>query len=721
MITKITLDKVASYKNATSLETDKKVNLIYGLNGTGKTTLADYLYSLSDSSFSNCSVEGLNAEELLVYSKRFIHDYFFQPDSLKGIFTLSKENKEAAEKVKNAKIEIVKLDKQKTDEITKKEKLESSFNDKTKVVEEKVWEIKTNYAGGDRVLEYCLEGVKGNKQSLFNKLLKISLPETKPPETIEVLKKDVEAIQGNTPTRYDLFQEIKPLQQNIEDNSLLQKQIVGNDNSSVAELIKKLENSDWIKSGISYLPKTSGKCPFCQQDITAEITNNIKDFFDEAYENDIRELTNLQAKYNASLDEIPSKNVYENNPFISDNKNEFGNLYDILINCLKSNQAKIQKKLSTPSQSITLENSSKSIENFNAFIIKINKKISEYNQKIDNKEKILKNIMTKFWEITRWDYDQTISAYLEEKTSITQSTKTISEEIDTIAKSIKAQNEIILTAQKNTVNIEEAINNINSRLIEFGIDAFTIEKCNNDLYQIKRTEKCDFKTLSESEKMIISFLYFCELCKGKKTAESQSTKKIVVIDDPISSLSHIWVFNVGQLIREEFFKSDNYEQIFVLTHNLYFFYELTNVMHVKKQEQLEKSKKLKLFRIIKNVNGSSILPMEYNEVKNDYQSYWAIINDKTNQHPVLIANCMRNVLEYFFGFVRNIELDDIFKKTPFQDVKYQSFLRYMNSKSHSTGRNIFDISELNYDNFRDAFKLVFTESGYTEHYEIMSE
>jgi wobble nucleotide-excising tRNase len=194
---------------------------------------------------------------------------------------------------------------------------------------------------------------------------------------------------------------------------------------------------------------------------------------------------------------------------------------------LEKQSSEDTKKLSTPSQSITLENSSKSIENFNAFIIKINKKISEYNQKIDNKEKNLKNIMTKFWEIMRWDYDQTISAYLEEKTSITQSTKTISEEIDTIAKSIKVQNEIILTAQKNTVNIEEAINNINSRLIELGIDAFTIEKCNNDLYQIKRTEKCDFKTLSEGEKMIISFLYFCELCKGKKTAARQSTKKLL--------------------------------------------------------------------------------------------------------------------------------------------------------------------------------------------------
>jgi wobble nucleotide-excising tRNase len=265
-------------------------------------------------------------------------------------------------------------------------------------------------------------------------------------------------------------------------------------------------------------------------------------------------------------------------------------------------------------------------------------------------------------------------------------------------------------------------------LINFGIDTFSITKHStnqsNSLYKIKRnedSEDCDFQTLSEGEKMIISFLYFCEQCKGKKSSTSKANKKIVVIDDPISSLSHIWVFNAGQLIRDEFFNSDSYEQIFVLTHNLYFFYELTNAMHIKKQKQLEKSKKTKLFRVIRNADGSSILPMEYNEVKNDYQSYWSIINDTTIQHPALIANCMRNVIEYFFGFVKNVELDDVFKKEPFKDTKYQSFLRYMNRKSHSTGRNIFDTAELDYANFKDAFKLVFSESGYMEHYETMSE
>jgi len=47
MINKIVMKNVASYKAETVLETDKKVNLIYGLNGTGKSTLSSYLYDMT--------------------------------------------------------------------------------------------------------------------------------------------------------------------------------------------------------------------------------------------------------------------------------------------------------------------------------------------------------------------------------------------------------------------------------------------------------------------------------------------------------------------------------------------------------------------------------------------------------------------------------------------------------------------------------------------------
>lgn len=65
MITNIGLNCIASYKNLAALETDKKINLVYRLNGTGKSTLSNFLYDKADTAFSSCSIEGLNDEVLL--------------------------------------------------------------------------------------------------------------------------------------------------------------------------------------------------------------------------------------------------------------------------------------------------------------------------------------------------------------------------------------------------------------------------------------------------------------------------------------------------------------------------------------------------------------------------------------------------------------------------------------------------------------------------------
>ena len=123
MLTKITLKNVASYQKAVALETSKKVNLIYGLNGTGKSTLSDYLYKTTDTAYKDCSLEGLDFNhEILVYNQTFIQETFFEAENLKGIFTLSKENKEAETKIANAQKEIAKLENEKE---TKDKELET--------------------------------------------------------------------------------------------------------------------------------------------------------------------------------------------------------------------------------------------------------------------------------------------------------------------------------------------------------------------------------------------------------------------------------------------------------------------------------------------------------------------------------------------------------------------------------------------------------------------
>ena len=316
----------------------------------------------------------------------------------------------------------------------------------------------------------------------------------------------------------------------------------------------------------------------------------------------------------------------------------------------------------------------------------------------------------------RNDFNSIIDLYIANEKAYEQSDKILQKEIQTKIFEINTKNELIEENRKKTVNIDEAVENIKNGLIDIGITDFTIEKYSEKeaLYRLKRDNSDEdvFKTLSEGEKMVISFLYFIELCKGESTAEKASNEKIVVIDDPISSLSHIYVFNIGRLIHNEFLRTDKYDQLFILTHSLYFFYELTNTKHKERNETQN------LFRICKNTESSYFEDMKYEDIQNDYHAYWHIIKDE-NQAPALIANCMRNVIEYFFNFVEKQDFAQVFQKSELQETRYMAFNRYMNRESHSKGQNIFDIKEFDYSSFREAFKKVFEIEGYIDHYNKM--
>lgn len=720
MITKITLDDVASYKKPAVLETDKKVNLIYGLNGTGKSTFSDFLYNPTEPNFNKCSIEGLSPdEEILVYNQTFIQDNFYQADALKGIFTLSKKNKEAETKILNAEKEIKRLDaekNQKTADLKKETEAISAKHDKAK---DKVWEIKKNFTGGDRVLEFCLEGYRNDGNKLLSYIEGLKKPDSKPTKTTDNIKEEVQALSGENAQKYNTLEPIAFNVANIETEQIFKKQIVGNENSTVSGLINKLENSDWVKDGLKYLPteieNENETCPFCQeQTISSQLLQSIKEYFDESYEADLTAIKELRKQYAEAIQLIPDKSTFENNPKFENHKKDFEIKYNAFTQVVKENLKLIDDKIKSPSIQITLKSSVTALNELNEIIDNINKQVKEHNKKIDQKETALIDLKTDFWNIMRWEYDQIISSYISDKAQYQKNNFEIKQDISKLESDIQKQKEIIIEQQKQTVNIEVAIANINNGLLDLGIHDFKIEKYDENLYKIVRENQDNriFHTLSEGEKMIISFLYFLELCRGKKDATEATKKKIIVIDDPISSLSHIYIFNVGRLIQNEFLRNSKYEQIFILTHSLYFFYELTDIDHERRKLNQ------KLFRLRKNSHGSEFIEMKYEEIQNDYQAYWAIIKDE-EQPPALIANCMRNVIEYFFNFVEKKDLNNVFQKPAMQENRFQAFCRYINRESHSLGQNIFDIKEFNYDDFKDAFALVFKENGYEEHYKKM--
>jgi len=502
MIKSITLNNVACYKHSTTLNTDKYVNLIYGLNGSGKSTLSKYLKNLDDDEYSSCSIEGLDEnQEILVYNTEFVRENFYESAQQKGIFTLSKENREVENAINNAKqilggkeTELNKAQNEKTEAENKK-------SEKENVLAGKVWKIKTKYSGGDRVLEYCLDGLKGNKGALLLYLLNVKKSQNIPTDTVEILKEKLQSISGSNAQKYALLNEVAIQTENIETDGIFQKVIVGNENSSVSQLITELKNSDWVRSGLQYLPEIKddvGICPFCQQNtVTAQLVENIKNYFDESFDKDLKYLKDCLTTYNLAIQLLPSKEIYESNPKFEKFKKDFELSYSNLINALESNKKKIEDKIDTPSIAVSLTSTSKFLESLNSVIRQINIDIQEHNHNLDQIDDVKNKIKNQFWQIMRWEYDADIAKYNAEVQILNTSIESAKLQIGAAKEIIDEQKKLIADLQKRTVNIDEAIDHINLMLNEIGITGFQVIKDNENFYKIKRDDVSD-KKMSQS-------------------------------------------------------------------------------------------------------------------------------------------------------------------------------------------------------------------------------
>ena len=723
MITSIKLKSIASYINERALNTDKKINLVYGLNGTGKTTLSNFLKDKNNTKFGNCTIIGGESAKIFVYNQEFINENFYERDDLKGVFTISEVNGTAEKNIEDAKAEIKELETQEKVKKTELENINGANGKKKKKLSEateKIWNIKTTFSGGDRILDYCLESVKGSKDSLFNHIKSLVKPSNKPTKTTDDLKKDISKIEGNDAINLDPLQKIVLSGViEFENNTIFDEVIVGNKNSTVANLIEIFQNSDWVKLGLSYLPNEineTASCPFCQQKtVTKNLADEIKNYFDKTYEDKIDLLKRLKFQYQTIKNNISAIDSFLVNDYANAVKIELESLHTKLLMVLSQNITAIENKIKLPSNKATLQSSSQALKDFNELIEKINQEITEHNEKIKNKKNVKDSIKKEFWEIMRWEYDVYISAYENDLKDLEKEEAKINLALQKIQNNIKAQRDIITENQDKTINIEKAIESINYQLALLGLHGFEIKPFEDKFYRIVRESesKPEFKSLSEGEKMIISFLYFVELCKGKESETEEIQNKIVVIDDPISSLSHNYIFNVAQLIKKEFFETSNYLQVFVLTHSMYFFHELCKI-HNKKDK--------KLFRIVRsNDKSSSILEMSQDEILNDYQAYWKILKDHENgnAHDNILANAIRNILENFFGFIDNEKMKE--SVSQLNSIKYGAFLRYIDRESHSDQTNISDVKEIDVNLFKEAFKQIFEESGNIKHYNKMME
>ena len=611
------------------------------------------------------------------------------------------------------------------------------------------------------LLDFCW-----SKRVLFSTFAKITLSYSgSKPNHLQELKKILQNPLINVPTieqlseRYHtlyereiteisnrvdakLYHEIRIIEKKLE--SSLKEVIVGNEDVDIAELIRTINARNWVETGVKLLEQTDSTCPFCQQQTVDEgLKKQFNEYFDETYKDKIELLENLLNQYKTKKDAflvniLSIQSSYNANNLVS-------NTYIQLQELFKINVSIIEDKIENANEKKNLT----SLNTLKPVLSTIIKSIKENNTTFSELGKNRKKLLSDIWSFMAEQSQDNISKLNKEAVKYKKIKVLCNDLIQEYKSKILTSKQAIEALRSGTINTQEAVDNINLILKNSGFESFEIaekEVLNNiSHYYLKRPNSTDenpvFKSLSEGEKSFISFLYFYQLCVGTDDISNNGNKKkIIVIDDPVSSLDSQALFVISTLIHDlilqkgknpksdlKLLKNENIIQVFVLTHNLYFYKEVSFNKRPTCTDYWH-------YKVSKMDNKTSIIGQYNKSISDDYSLLWQTIKNLKVNMPqnsslnIVIANSMRRIIESFVSFIGmgNDSWSAVLNENKGQPEYYIkcAFISTINDESHKIraldGVYFQKISNEQPQILFNVFKEIFKSIG-KEHYEMMME
>lgn len=293
MIERINLKSVATYNNdGATLDSPKKVNFIYGNNGAGKTTISEVIRKEED--FPSCSIEWKNEKmATYVYNRNFVNENFHLDNPIKGIFTLGKDSVDHQNQIDVLKVKIQKHKEAVSDLY---EKYKKKTGEKDSLVEEfkiKCWGIKKEV---DDEFKDLIEGYRNSKDKFMKKCIEASRNTERKLKSIDELKTKKKSLYDRPMEKVEFYQSLL-FDEALENRQVFNRKIIGKDDVDLAQLITRLNISDWVQQGYEIVRKNEDVCPFCQQTLPEQFEVKLSSYFDQTYIELIDELNNTTNDY----------------------------------------------------------------------------------------------------------------------------------------------------------------------------------------------------------------------------------------------------------------------------------------------------------------------------------------------------------------------------------------------------------------------------------------
>lgn len=583
----------------------KQFNLIYGWNGSGKTTFSRLFDALGGAALSK--IEGIEYEiedgngnkykqddsfskKVRVFNRDYIENNIKILESRANSISilLGEENKELAEQIEDDR-KLLNGDPSNPDEKGKISLLANYEKEHKQIKtgrDSKFTEIaKTIGAaiGGNALRDYRKPQAENDFSKLSDKaelsevdLKKVSIAvkqESLPAiERITISDVEIDGIDYKIST---IFGSI-----NTEAEELLNKTV---ESEVIERLAEHGDISEWVEQGIKLHDKhSSDVCEYCLQEVPKNRVEQLARHFNEADRKLKEDIDNLVEKLRKIHPIVQNVNIPDKTRFYKDLQNSFeaekGNfesakqqLLDDIINLAEKLKNKKSKttEMQELDQKLDIAELSGKIEGANSIIDEHTKRTADFDTiKQEASEKIKSHYLsTIFDEVKKAETD-----IAELKKNI----ESCRSEIDEINKRIKGSTAKISSEHKACEVINKKLTTfLGHEELKFAPRTETTADDNGDEkeivegYDIMRGDS-PAKYLSEGEKTAIAFIYFV-VHLGDQGFNVQDG--VIVVDDPISSLDSNSLYQAFSFLKNAV---KDGEQVFILTHSFDFLKLLIN-------------------------------------------------------------------------------------------------------------------------------------------------
>lgn len=733
MIKTIKLKNCATYlSEGTSIENCQKINFFYGPNGSGKSTISNFLQDPTDLLYRECIIEWENdtAVDIMVYNRRFRERNF--KENIAGVFTLGQATIEDIRALEEMKEQRAKKNEDYTTRgNTLQKKLQEEIAYKA-TFRDTVWEriLKPNEAD----FQEAFSGFRNNKERFRDEVLRRYQISHSSTETRDALLVRAKTLFARKPEKCPIIpfvlDNIVEQIAEIETAAIWSKVIVGNRDLPIGRLIEVLDNADWVSQGRKHL-REDGICPFCQkQTITDELKNQLDAFFSGEYEQDVSLIKQFIGQYSSYTDELLSRiktlrTSLGSYPAAGIEASKIDSIIELLNGYFSKNKAEMLIKEKEPGRIISLTETAATTSSIKQLVINGNAAVTKHNEMVDNYTSEKDTLVADIWVFLMDENEALIAGYLNDIETFTKAKKGIQKGINVCKQQLDDLDGKIVEAGKNITSVQPTVDEINRSLKSYGFTNFKIvpSPAQPNAYQIQRMDgTLATNTLSEGEETFISFLYFLQFAKGSIDVAKVSNRKVLVLDDPICSLDSTVLYIVSSLvkglIKDVREGNSDVEQIFILTHNVFFHKETAFI-----DRRTEVCNDIHFWIISKDNNISTIKAYERNNpIKTSYELLWEELKSNTNASLITTQNIMRRILENYFSILGKTKDDTIVDSFSTIEEKMicRSLLSWINDGSHTIPDDLYiDSYTDSIDRYKQIFKEVFFKMGHEAHYKMM--